>query len=251
MPLMDLLIPVHVVSTYKSRELLPLKCEHCDKIFYKRKGDVVMSLKGHPDFALRFCSLMCHHLHRVKITHVELPCEQCGKAVVKQKSWVKGNKHNFCSRSCSATFQNIHKTLGAGRKSKSEVYLAELIRADYKNFELLENSRSILPSGLELDLFLPAFSLAIELNGPLHSLPLFGVEKLRLIQDKDVKKQVEAQAVGCTLIVVDTSPYKYWPETKRFLDREYKTNIKPLIQALLTKKFSHTWIPGGELRCKN
>lgn len=76
---MQLLVPVDSVSSYTSKELLPLKCEHCCRIFSKRKSDVAMSLKGHPDFALRFCSLKRHHLKRVKDTHIEVSCGQCGK----------------------------------------------------------------------------------------------------------------------------------------------------------------------------
>lgn len=231
---MKLLVPVDSISAYKSNHLLPLECEHCHEIFYKRKGDVSMSLKGHPDFALRFCSLKCHHLKRVKDTHTEVSCKQCGKIVMKQISWIKKNKHNFCSRSCNARFQNLNKTLGSSRKSKAETYLAELIRADFKRLKVEENIRGVLPSGLELDLYLPVLKLAIELNGPLHFFPIFGLNKLLSIQDKDAKKQAEAQIVGCNLIVLNTSNYKYWPETKRFLDNEYKRKIKPVIKDLNT-----------------
>lgn len=232
MRLMKLLVPVNSISSYKSKELLPLECEHCHKIFHKRKSDVTMSLKGHPDFALRFCSLKCHHLKRVKDTHTEVACQQCRKIVVKQISWIKENKHNFCSRSCSAKFQNSNKTLGSSRKSKAETYLAELIRTDFKRLNVEENIRGVLPSGLEFDLYLPTLNLAIELNGPLHSFPIFGLNKLRSIQEKDAKKQAEAQTMGCKLIVLDTSGYKYWPETMKFLDCEYEEKIKPVITTL-------------------
>jgi hypothetical protein len=121
MLLMNLLVPVNSVSSYKSKELLPLECEYCHRIFHKRKGDVVMSIKGHPDFALRFCSLKCHHLKRVKDTHTKVACQQCGKIVAKQISWIKENKHNFCSRSCSAKFQNSNKTLGSSRKVRPKL----------------------------------------------------------------------------------------------------------------------------------
>jgi hypothetical protein len=234
MHLMKLLVPINAISSYKSQELLPLECEHCHKIFHKRKGDVTMSMKGHPDFALRFCSLKCHHLKRVKDTHVEVACEQCGECVLKQISWIKKNKHNFCSRSCSARFQNAHKTLGSSRKSKAETYLAGLIRTDFKEIKVEENTRDVLPSGLELDIYLPALNLAIELNGPLHFFPIFGLNKLLSIQDKDIRKQVEAHTVGCQLIVLNTSHYKYWPETMRFLDEEYNQTIKAFIRDLNT-----------------
>jgi hypothetical protein len=230
---MRLLVPVDSVASYKPKELLPLKCEHCCKIFYKRKSDVSMSLKGHPDFALRFCSLKCHHLQRVKDTHIEMSCAQCGKPVMKQISWIKKNKYNFCSRSCSATFQNKHKTLGKSKKSKAETYLADLIRADFSELILEENVRSILPSGLELDIYIPALRLAIELNGPLHYFPIHGETKLKAIRDRDILKQVETQANGFSLIVVNTSRIKYWQETKSFLDSQYKGQIEPLIRGLM------------------
>lgn len=229
---MNLLVPANSVSSYKSNRVLPLKCEHCLKIFFKRKSDVSMSLKGHPDFALRFCSLKCHHLQRVKDTHIELSCEQCEKIIVKQISWLKGNKHNFCSRSCNAKYQNAHKTLGVSRKSKAESYLASLIRGDFRQLALEENIRDVIPSGLEFDLYMPAIQLAVELNGPLHYFPIYGQEKLELIRERDTRKQSEARSIGCCLIVIDISKIKYWPETEVFLLEQYNSKIKPLIKTL-------------------
>jgi hypothetical protein len=227
-----MLIPVEELKTYRARAPIPLECENCSVIFHKPKCDVLTSLKGNPQFALRFCSLKCHHIKRVKDSHSEVRCEQCGKIVVKQASWLKNNKHNFCSRSCSAKFQNAHKTLGGSRKSKAETYLAELIRADFKQFPVEENSRGVLPSGLELDLYVPALRLAIELNGPLHFFPIYGEAKLQSIQNKDIKKEIEAQSIGCNLITIDISHIKYWPETQAFLDEKYQNTIKPLIKMI-------------------
>ena len=110
--------------------------------------------------------------------------------------------------------------------------MAELIRADFKQLLVEENVRGVLPSGLELDLYVPAFKLAIELNGPLHFFPIFGKVKLQSIQDKDIKKEVEAQFIGCNLITIDISRIKYWRETQAFLDDEYKNSIKPLIKMI-------------------
>lgn len=227
-----MLIPVMELKTYRARAAVPLECENCGIVFRKPKCDVLTSLKGNPQFALRFCSLKCHHSKRVKDAHVEVACEQCDRVVVKQISWLKNNRHNFCSRSCSAKFQNAHKTLGRLRKSKAETYLAGVIRADFKGLLVDENVRGVLPSGLELDLYVPALRLAIELNGPLHYFPIFGEAKLKSIQDKDIKKEVEAQSVGCNLITVDISRIKYWRETQAFLDEEYKNSIKPLIKMM-------------------
>lgn len=160
-------------------------------------------------------------------------CAQCGKTVVKQISWLKKNEYNFCSKSCSATFQNVNSRLGKSRKSKAEDYLAELIRADFPDIAIEQNTRAILPSGLEIDLYLPSLRLALELNGPLHYFPLYGQEKLNVIQEKDKKKQIEAQAAGCKLYIIDISRIKYWPETKAFLNLEYDSTIKRLIQPII------------------
>jgi hypothetical protein len=45
-----------------------------------------------------------------------------------------------------------------------------------------------------------------------------------------LKKEVEAQSVGCKLITIDISRIKYWRETQAFIDEEYKNTIKPLIK---------------------
>ncbi len=229
---MKLLVPVEALKKYRARSPIPLECENCGVVFHKPKCDVLTSLKGNPQFALRFCSLKCHHAKRVKDAHTEVACDQCGKMVVKQKSWLKDNRHNFCSRSCNAKFQNAHKTLGGSRKSKAETYLAELIRADFKQFPVEENSRGVLPSGLELDIYVPALKLGIELNGPLHFFPIHGTAKLQSIRDKDIRKEVEAHSIGCKLIAIDISRLKYWRETQAFIDERYKDTIKPLIKRI-------------------
>lgn len=77
---------------------------------------------------------------------------------------------------------------------------------------------------------MPEFRLAIELNGPLHFFPIYGQAKLQSIQDKDVKKEIEAQSIGCNLMTVDISCIKYWRETQTFLDEEYESKIKPLLK---------------------
>lgn len=227
-----MLISLEELSTYKSRHPVPLRCENCNITFYKPKNDILTSLKGNSQFALRFCSLKCSYEKRTKENHIEIACENCKKLVIKQKSWLKKNKYNFCSRSCSATYQNTHSTLRNIRKSKAETYLSELIRRDFEHLEVRENVRDILPSGFELDLYLPLLNLAIELNGPLHFFPIHGQSKLDSTRDKDIKKQVEAQTIGCNLIVLDISHFKYLKETKTFLDYEYKERLKPILEMI-------------------
>jgi hypothetical protein len=229
---MKLLVTAEQLAEYKSRQPIPLECENCRRTFYKTKNNIQSALKGNPQFALRFCSQKCNYAHRTKENHVEVECAQCGQKVLKQKSWLKKNKHNFCSKSCSAKYQNAHKTLGKSRKSKAEIHLAELICKDFGLNSVRENVRDILPSGLELDLYLPSMNLAIELNGPMHFFPIHGQVKLEAIRDNDIRKQIEAQQIGCNLIVLDISQLKYWKETKAFLNNEYQERLKPILDAM-------------------
>lgn len=137
---------------------------------------------------------------------------------------------HFCSRSCSAQYNNRRKKFGATRRSKAEDYLCKLLRRDFPHLTLVQNDRSLLPSGLEIDIFIPSLKLAIELNGPMHYYPLFGESKLKKIQAADVQKQLEIQSVGCNLLVVDISAYGYFKKAQSVLEVYYSSQIKPLLE---------------------
>ena len=101
----------------KSRQLLPLKCLHCQSVFHKSKHSVQKSLSESYD-KKDFCSHRCHILH--KCPPVILSCEQCHKTFKKLPSDIKSTKHHFCCQSCAAKYNNAHKTKGT-RISKLEV----------------------------------------------------------------------------------------------------------------------------------
>lgn len=231
---MKMLISNDELKSLKSRELVALECENCQGVFQKGKNNVLSSLKGHPDFSLRFCSLKCHFTFQKRRSWIIKKCEECKAEVLKQKSKIQRNKYNFCSKSCSAKFQNRNKTLGKSNRSKAELYIAKLIRNGFEHLQIKENCRNILPSGLEIDIYIPEIKLAIEINGPLHFAPIYGSEKLAKIQDKDARKKKEAIESKCELLIVDTSRIKYWKETEVFLDEEYYRKIEPVIQKRLT-----------------
>jgi hypothetical protein len=113
--------------------------------------------------------------------------------------------------------------------SSEEHILFDLIKNDFPNLEVRRNCRDVLPSGLELDLLIPSLSIAIELNGPVHFFPIFGNEQFLKTQNKDIIKQMEASALGISLIVVDISKSKSKKRTLADLTVYYNEYIKPIL----------------------
>jgi hypothetical protein len=107
--------------------------------------------------------------------------------------------------------------------------LSGLISRDFPSLKIIQNDRALLPSGLEVDIIIPRLKLAIELNGPVHYFPLFGDEKLAKIRAADILKQVEIQAAGYGLLVIDISAYGYFKKAKAMLNEYYVSHIRPLL----------------------
>ncbi len=161
-------------------------------------------------------------------------CVQCKKEILRTEYELskKKNKNGlvFCSRSCRMTHQNLNNPKKYScRKSKAEIYLFELIKRDFPNLIVLENDRTILKSKLEIDLFIPEFKLAIELNGPVHYLPIYGEDRLKKCQNRDLLKQQEIHQIGLALIAIDISRLNSKKKTQQFLDEYYISHIKPIL----------------------
>lgn len=111
------------------------------------------------------------------------------------------------------------------------MYLVDLIRHDFPNITVTQNDRNLLPLGLEVDIHIPHIKLTIEVNGPVHYLPLYGEPKLKKIQAADELKRAELRSAGCRLVVIDTSAYGYFVKVKAMLDERYWSYIKPLLDS--------------------
>ena len=205
--------------------LVKLQCLHCNKPFQIEKHRVQRSIERGTG---KYCSQTCaRHARR---TSQEVSCANCNSLFRKHGVELKRTRNHFCSRSCAAQFNNRHKNLGAGRRSKAEDYLSGLIRRDFPSLEIIQNDRALLPSGLEVDIVIPYLKLAIELNGPIHFFPLFGKEKLTKIQAADISKQMEIQSLGYSLLVIDISAYGYFKKVKAMLDKYYSSHILVLLE---------------------
>lgn len=208
----------------KSTDKLPCECYYCGRVFLKEKayikGIKENRRKKKTKSTAKYCNRVCALKGRTKIQKVN--CSHCGKTCLKRQGEVKKSKTGnvFCSISCGTTYNNLHKTHGTTR-SKIEMYTEEQLKIKYPNLIILFNQKSAINS--ELDVFIPDFKLAFELNGIFHYEPIHGGEKLQKIKNNDENKFQKCQSAGISLCVIDTSGLKRFspPGALRYLNVIY------------------------------
>lgn len=193
----------------KSEELLPCKCYVCEKTFYKLKRVINRTLEGKKGFLAKYCSYKCRS--SVNITKQKVCCINCDKEFYKVPSQIKKSKNQFCSKSCSATYNNTHKTHGT-RRSKLEIYFEERLTSLYPNLHIDYNKTEAINS--ELDIYIPSLKLAIELNGIFHYEPIYGQNKLNQIQNNDHRKFQACLEKNIELVLIDISSLSYFKPEK-------------------------------------
>lgn len=194
----------------KSKDILPLQCEKCSKIFYAKKNQIKFELE-HNRGRLKYCTTKCSDSSHKKSHH--LHCLECGKDIeIADCEYRKSkSKHFFCSKSCAAFYNNIHKKYGFTR-SKLELYLESKLNELYPQIEILYNDRKTINS--ELDIFIPKYNLAFELNGIVHYEPIYGKDTFEYIQNRDKNKFQLCQEKNISLCIIDTSSLKYFKEQR-------------------------------------
>lgn len=204
----------------KSNDKLPCQCYTCKKTFYKLKRVIQRTLKNQKGFSAQYCSYECSSLPRQ--TKQKVSCINCKKTFEKKISEIKKTKNNFCSSSCSGTYNNTHKTHGT-RRSKLEIYLEEQFKNLYPNLHIDFNKKDAINS--ELDIYIPSLKLAFELNGIFHYEPIYGPEKLNQIQNNDQRKFQACAEHGISLCIIDSSSMKNFKKDKANKFLKIITNI--------------------------
>ena len=91
-----------IQSKYKDK--LPLECKNCTSTFYKFKKEISQTIKGQGRRKMEFCSRQC--LEKGKNPPIISHCKVCQKEISRIRSVFNANKNHFCSKSCSASYNN-------------------------------------------------------------------------------------------------------------------------------------------------
>jgi len=87
----------------------------------------------------------------------------------------------------------------SGKGSKSENAVAALL--EEQGFNVVQRSKEYTPGGqFEIDIALPDHKMAIEWDGATHFLPIYGEERLAVVQEKDARKDDLLISAGWTVI---------------------------------------------------
>ena len=200
------------------KDLLPLKCKHCNKTFYKAKRKIQCMKKswlkiGHNG---NYCSQKCHALHTGH-RPVTTTCSNCGKQIT--IGYFKFNKHkyHFCSKQCLGIYTNKHFK-HICRRSKLEKWIESQLDILYPDLQVLYNDRDTINA--ELDVYIPSLNIAFELNGIFHYEPIYGADNLKRVQTNDTRRFQACIERGIELCIIDSSGQKYFKEasSQKYLD---------------------------------
>jgi hypothetical protein len=209
----------------KSNDKLPCECYICGNVFYTFKKEIKRQLKKGNDY-VKYCSKTC--VSKSKITGENINCKNCNKIVFKQKKDIQKNTNVFCSRKCSATFNNKNKEYGS-RRSKLEKWIENRLIELYPNLNILYNDKTTINS--ELDIFIPSLNVAFELNGIFHYEPIYGINKLEKIKSNDESKSKLCHENKIDLCIINTSKQKVFKQKSSEI---YLNIITEIINSRLT-----------------
>ena len=195
-----------------------LTCDRCDCNFEVGVNSWKNRRSRKKNFGIGiYCSSICRLKSRGHSPKTEVKCLNCEILFEKHTKEIEKTPNNFCSRSCSATYNNTHKTKGI-RRSKLEKWLEKQLFILYPDLEITYSSKNVIDS--ELDIYIPSLKLAFEINGLFHYEPIFGEDKLNQIQENDNKKLQACIENKIELYVINTSQQKRFKESnsQKYLD---------------------------------
>ena len=152
-------------------------------------------------------------------------CKLCNKSFMRRPCDAKKSKTGnfFCCMSCAAIYNN--KIKKKSRRSKIEIQLYNLLVKEFPNLDILPNDKTML-GGLEVDIAIPSLKLAIEWNGIVHFKPIYGIKKLKRVQEIDQEKLKIASNKNINLIIISD-----YVSNQQILNKAFE-DIKNIIKNL-------------------
>jgi len=178
-----------------------------------------------PNRKLRWQQKFCDHqcVAKFQKRSIQTNCSNCQLVLERTPGNIQPSGRSFCSKSCAATYNNMHKARGI-RVSKLEQWLQSQLTTLYPETTFIFNDKEAISS--ELDIYIPKLKLAFELNGIFHFEPIYGEDKLRQIQSNDTNKFQACHQAGISLCIIDTSGQK------RFTEASSEKYLKILVQII-------------------
>ena len=119
--------------------------------------------------------------------------------------------------------KKLKNELVVGNRSQAEAIVCDLLRFYFKKLIILPNDKTSI--GKELDIYLPQYKIAFEIQGPSHTRKIWSEETFIRTVENDKKKAVLCEEAGIKLIPI------YLPEDSRryylFLKEEIKNKVVP------------------------
>lgn len=169
---------------------------------------------------------------------IPVECKNCKRRFKKKKKFVARMLHGklrkvFC-RYCS---EKQRFNTSSGTRSKAEVLICALIMHEFPNLDVKFNDRKQLPSGLELDIYIPDYKFAIEVNGIFHYEAIHGEDRLARVVKRDLAKKEEAKSLGIRLLIIDTHIVEN-KLLKGYLKTQYRQQIRPILKNSISEYFA-------------
>jgi hypothetical protein len=173
-------------------------CKICGKEFYISNNSSL------------YCSKECF-LKRKTMKNIIVKCLYCKKTIT-SKHINKNTK--YCSGICrNKSLKLIRNTRKSGySRSKLEKYLEQKLKQKFPTLQFLFNDDNVI--GSELDIYIPNFKLAFEINGIFHYIPVYGNKVFKKIQANDQQKIISCIQNNIEFVSIDTSSMKYFKESK-------------------------------------
>jgi hypothetical protein len=182
-------------SFSNKKQLIEKECHCCKSKYFLLPHIYKIKLKNKLSFCSNNCRLEWYQKNRkTKITNklrisksrkiYSFVCKGCG---INFNKLYKDAK--YCSGSCRSKNLKLYihaHTKGKCSRSKIEVFLEENLTKLYKNIKFIFNDRVAI--GQELDIHIPEFKLAFEINGIFHHEPIYGEKTLIRTQRRDKEK---------------------------------------------------------------